>query len=493
MNVPITAANTVAPIAYAAAAAAPALQSLTPQPYQHTIVVAAGQTRTGVDFGNRLANRAPTVASLSDSPDPVPAGGTVTLAAGGVTDPDGAVSHVAFYRETNRRAGLQTGAGGDTLLGTDGTAADGFRLSVSVAGLAGGVYTYHAQASDGAGATSAARATTNTVKPGGKIAGAVFTDVNGNGLRDAGDAGLAGWRVYLDADRDGRLDAGERNTLSDSAGRYAFAGLPAGTHYVRYMVQGGWVRVAPSGGWHAATLTNTASGVSSAYGKNFAVARLAAISGRVFDDANTSGAQDAGEAGLANFRVYADRNNNGALDAGERSVLSDASGNYVLRDLAPGAYVVRQVAQSGWRLTAPAAGYYLVTLTSGKGIAGKTFGDVRASQVSGIAGVVSGKVFADADRDGRRDPGESALSRWRVYLDADRDGVFDRGEASVLTDAAGAFSFDKVPAGAHTLRVVRPSGWSITLPGGAAAGGAHVFTITAARMRHWREFGARRG
>jgi hypothetical protein len=57
-------------------------------------------------------NQPPTIASLSDSPDPVTPVGTVTLTANGVSDPDGAatVAAVRFYRESNNVPGLQATA-----------------------------------------------------------------------------------------------------------------------------------------------------------------------------------------------------------------------------------------------------------------------------------------------------------------------------------------------------------------------------------------------
>jgi len=121
-----------------------------------------------IDFGDRDIEIAggglvPTIASLSDSPDPVTRPGSLTLTANGVADTDGAVASVAFYRETNGTAGLQAGAGGDTLLGTDTNGADGWSVVASTAGLSSGDHTYYAQATDDVGLKSAAAATTNTL------------------------------------------------------------------------------------------------------------------------------------------------------------------------------------------------------------------------------------------------------------------------------------------------------------------------------------------
>src|SRR4029077_12260933 len=42
--------------------------------------------------------------------------------------------------------------------------------------------------------------------PLGSISGIKFVDVNGNGVRDAGDTGVAGITVFLDANNNGVLD-----------------------------------------------------------------------------------------------------------------------------------------------------------------------------------------------------------------------------------------------------------------------------------------------
>src|SRR5688572_13721491 len=44
-----------------------------------------------------------------------------------------------------------------------------------------------------------------------KLSGTLWNDLDADAVRDAGEAGLANWTVYLDADKDGVLDATERS------------------------------------------------------------------------------------------------------------------------------------------------------------------------------------------------------------------------------------------------------------------------------------------
>src|SRR3954451_22352079 len=61
------------------------------------------------------------------------------------------------------------------------------------------------------------------------VQGTVFNDVNGNGARDAGEPGLAGWTAYLDPNANSVLDPGEPAAATDAAGHYLFdtTGVPA--------------------------------------------------------------------------------------------------------------------------------------------------------------------------------------------------------------------------------------------------------------------------
>src|SRR5215217_8755680 len=62
------------------------------------------------------------------------------------------------------------------------------------------------------------------------LAGFAFHDLNGDGARSGGEPGLAGWTVFLDADSDGQLDAGETSAVTASDGSYFFGSLAPGTH-----------------------------------------------------------------------------------------------------------------------------------------------------------------------------------------------------------------------------------------------------------------------
>jgi hypothetical protein len=99
-------------------------------------------------------NKAPKITSLSVSPAAVLIGKSVLLTANSVSDADGKISAVKFYRESNSKPGLQTGLGGDVMVGSDTSSTGGWSASIGTVGMAAGSYTYYAQATDNVGALS---------------------------------------------------------------------------------------------------------------------------------------------------------------------------------------------------------------------------------------------------------------------------------------------------------------------------------------------------
>lgn len=96
-----------------------------------------------------VVEQGPTIGALVASPNPVSQGDVLTLTATGVEAVAGrTVVGVRFYRESNGAAGLQSGPGGDTFIGTDSDPAGGWSTSADSGLLQPGSYTSYAQAID---------------------------------------------------------------------------------------------------------------------------------------------------------------------------------------------------------------------------------------------------------------------------------------------------------------------------------------------------------
>lgn len=186
------------------------------------------------------------------------------------------------------------------------------------------------------------------------ISGRVFRDLNSNSVRDAGEAGIESWKVFLDEDGDNSLDGGETVVTTDSEGRYSFTGLtPLQTYRVVQVVQAGFeqtrpdtsggpvIEVALGAGEERADVDfgnlDTVGGVGLGSGK---------LEGFYFVDDNEDGDLDAGEE-RAGITVYLDLNNNGMLDSpggtAEPSQVTSSTGFYRFEQLSGGTYTVRAI------------------------------------------------------------------------------------------------------------------------------------------------------
>lgn len=80
------------------------------------------------------------------------------------------------------------------------------------------------------------------------ISGTKFNDHNGDGVRDEGDEGLAGWTIYIDENANGVFDDGELFDITNADGNYLFEGLLPGPYIIREVSQAGWVQTSPNEG-----------------------------------------------------------------------------------------------------------------------------------------------------------------------------------------------------------------------------------------------------
>lgn len=78
------------------------------------------------------------------------------------------------------------------------------------------------------------------------ISGKVWNDEDANAVFDPAELGLSGWKVYIDTDDDGNLDAGETVVATNNAGEYILSGLAAGSYTVREVVEAGWDQTSPT-------------------------------------------------------------------------------------------------------------------------------------------------------------------------------------------------------------------------------------------------------
>ena len=200
----------------------------------------------------------------------------------------------------------------------------------------------------------------------GSLSGAVYADSNMNGVKDSSESGLRGVRVFVDLNGDYAYSGNEPSALTSSKGSYHIDDVPGGKY---------WLRMEHVNGY-AATKTESYRINVAALGevvKKFAVTQGGTVRGVVFNDLNGNGIQDAGDVGLPNFRIWIDLDNDGVLDEKEPTTHTNSVGKFVLADLLPGNYRIRQKPQGGWNITTRKA--YSFSLSAGA-TSTKKFGDI---------------------------------------------------------------------------------------------------------------------
>ena len=167
----------------------------------------------------------------------------------------------------------------------------------------------------------------------GSIAGVVFFDKNGNGVRDAGENGIADVLVEArDSFTAGQIYAASTTTAAD--GSYLFSGLGANSYQVIQTDKAGFVSIGV-GVRDVVVKTSPISGI------DFSDALPLALTGVIFNDLNHNGVRGLGEPPIpdALVEVYDDPNGNGAIEAGEIRLgyaFTDMQGNYAIQGIKPG-------------------------------------------------------------------------------------------------------------------------------------------------------------
>lgn len=103
-----------------------------------------------------------------------------------------------------------------------------------------------------------------------QITGVVYNDRNGDGIHQNGEAGLAGWTVYIDLNSNGRLDTADRVTATDFYGNFSFTNVPVGTYTLRVLVpQSRWHPTSPITGSFRITIASGQVISSLAFGERW--------------------------------------------------------------------------------------------------------------------------------------------------------------------------------------------------------------------------------
>jgi uncharacterized repeat protein (TIGR01451 family) len=301
----------------------------------------------------------------------------------------------------------------------------------------------------------------------GKICGFVYADGNNNGLKEAGELGLAGMQVTLTGTND--LGAAvAMTTTTGTDGSYSFTALRPGTYAVTEaqpagMLDGldakGGIVVAGSNITDALTGIAIASGTTAA-ANNFGELSPAKAGGIVFLDANNDGVKDAAEAGIGGVQLTLTGSND--LGAIVPIVITTAAdGSYTFNNLRPGTYTIAEAQPAGYLDGKDAKGGVViggssitdiisnVTLAVGAATTGNTFGELRPATISGFA-------YVDTNGNGQKDAGETGLGGVQMTLTGTND-LGAVGPVSVTTAADGSYTFGNLRPGTYAVNEAQPA------------------------------------
>ncbi|MAS38362.1 MAG: hypothetical protein CL610_30475 [Anaerolineaceae bacterium] len=270
-------------------------------------------------------------------------------------------------------------------------------------------------------------------EPLGSISGVVWSDLNADGIQTDDEPGLPGISLTLTDSEENAL-----TIESDETGAYAFADLRTGDYSLSLDTPPDRsILVQPDSESLSIALAPDEDASAS-----FAYQPLGTISGVVWADLNSDGAQGESEPGLPGISLT-------LIDSGGApvTIASGDAGTYTFEDIRAGDYTVRVEASSvpeGYTLAgADPSAEAITSLTLAAGSeANASFGYLPR-----LLGSVSGVVWADLDGDGSRAETEPGLGGIAVMLS------LPDGDIQTSTAADGTYRFDNLEPGDYVARI----------------------------------------
>ena len=282
------------------------------------------------------------------------------------------------------------------------------------------------------------------------ISGNVYLDQNRDKTKNTGDIDLSGVTVKL-LDKDGNVVG---TTTTDADGKYSFTGLNDGTYTVQVDKTGPLADKEqtedPSGKTdsrsQAITFTRTDPDVTNV---NFGYAEDYTVSGTVYYDKDRSETLNNSEPGFDGITVNL-LGEDGQVVA---TTTTKADGTYSFSKLPAGKYTVKvEPSDLLKKLEQTEDPDGTKDHTSGVVQVNHDNPSVKNVNFGYIANnSINGTIYRDGDRDGKKGDTEGRYSGVTVQL-LDKDG---KVIATATTDKDGKYSFEHLPDGTYSVKVVK--------------------------------------
>jgi hypothetical protein len=287
----------------------------------------------------------------------------------------------------------------------------------------------------------------------GKISGTKWHDVDNDGVKDAGEPGLAGWTIELHKDSANGDLALYGSTVTEADGSYEFNVQPYnGWYVVSEVAQSTARQTYPAGaGTWPTEMVYGASGTWDLQNRNFGNFVLAILRtecsvdwaglGQLPPKGYDHAALPLGTPTL-NFEFY----KNNVLVATDALSNGVSIASHVNLDL--GTYKFKRVSTTpaGWIFTTLDS--IEIVITTGGIVDSATFMYFKPPTVTGTK-------YNDLNGNGAKDEGEPGLVNWAITLTGN-------GGGTVMTDANGNYSFPAVGTGSHGISETPQDGWMQT-------------------------------
>jgi hypothetical protein len=294
------------------------------------------------------------------------------------------------------------------------------------------------------------------------IAGMVFEDLNGDGVRQFFEPGMGNVRLAIYGAGVDTLfrtfdDVYVREVRSAGDGSYQFLNQAIDSYDVVVDGLASYTHSTPS--QVAVNLGQFWTAAAS-----FGFQRTNRVAATTYEDFDGNGRQGMDEPPLANLPVVLVNQSAGVMGSGllgaqtTYSATTSSVGFVSFRDVLAGDYEVRTVPPSNSYVAPRTLANFSI---APDGTASEQFGFFQI-------GTVSGSVFNDVDGNGKRAEVEAGMAGLIVEI----LNVDDSVRATRVTATDGKFRFTALPAGSYRVRVAGPSGYASTSLNPAA------FTLT---------------
>ncbi len=278
-----------------------------------------------------------------------------------------------------------------------------------------------------------------------------FNDLNGNGVKDAGEPEIAGWQLTLTGPAGGIL-SGDATQGSPAS----WVLIKAGTYTVSEELQGGWTHTT------AASVDVSVQSGSTPATVWFGNFKLVSVTAVKYTDLTGDGLT-ADDTPLAGWTVHLWKD-----QAMVDTQVTGADGKYTWTGLGPGQYAVSEDVPGDWYATSPAT-HDFGTVISGESYS-FTFTNFEKVTVTAVK-------YSDLMGDGLT-ADDTPLEGWTVYLY--KNGLLADSE---LTGADGSYSWTGLGPGSYCVMEDVGADWYATSAtshcfGTVVSGQSYSFTFT---------------